>query len=409
MKTIAVSDLMPGLSLGSAVFLRNNPHAPYLTANRVITANDIKNLKENGIEEVEVYTSDIAYTFPDSFCESLQDVIAEFGKTNDIELIKKYAHSYEILATDELGRGLESFKINMDKYMLGDNANDNPHYNADEHIVNVVNMAVAIATVYNNTQYEKDRLPIDQVATAAMLSEIGRYASVSTQLNSLSEKFKGNKTIKIIEDFIYNNNVRYANREKNIKAVLTKIPEYIFNEYDKTYIPLYSYLLSLKYDLPSVVRRAILCSKENYDNINGPLGVALSVFETQEDKISCKISEIIHMCSVYDYCLYKSKENCAINEISPVFSDVILIMNSLSNKGVIHSGLLKYLYEVLPVYQYGQKVELDDGTVGIVSNTNTLDKTKPVVVDLNGNPIPNDILIVGNYTGDIAEKKVVGL
>ena len=79
--------------------------------------------------------------------------------------------------------------------MLGENANDNPHYNADEHIVNVVNMAVAIATVYNNTQYEKDRLPINQVAIAAMLSEIGRYASVSTHLNSLSEKYKGNKTI----------------------------------------------------------------------------------------------------------------------------------------------------------------------------------------------------------------------
>ena len=56
-----------------------------------------------------------------------------------------------------------------------------------------------------------------------------------------------------------------------------------------------------------------------------------------------------------------------------------------------------------------KKVELDDGTVGIVSNTNTLDKTKPVVVDLNGNPVPDDILIVGNYTGDITEKKVAGL
>ena len=222
MKTIAVSDLMPGLNLGSNVYLRNNPHAPYLTANRSITANDIKNLKENGIEEVEITTSDISYTFPDQFCQNLQDVIADFGRTGDIDLIKRYAHTYEILATDENGRGKSSFRINMDKYMIGENANDNPHFNADEHVVNVVNMAVAIATVYNNTQYEKDRLPITQVAEAAMLSEIGRYASVSTQLNSLSAKFKGTKTISIIEDFIYKNNLYMQIKKKMLKQYILK-------------------------------------------------------------------------------------------------------------------------------------------------------------------------------------------
>lgn len=415
MVKVKVADLKPGLAFSADIY-GPNKSIPLLTAvnrdtnkSNLLTEAGISLLKRNGVEEIDIVLDEKGFTFPPEFTSALADTIDHFYERNEFDKLLSYARLFDTLAKDENGRWRQNFKIDTDKYVYRNENNSNPYCTAKEHIANVVNIAVALATYYNNLQYEKDIIPIEQVALAAMLSEVGRYANISSQLELIKSKYKDSDIIRNIENAIYNNNLRHfqADARNVVKPVLTKIPGKVFEEYDYKYIPLYSYLICKKFNLDSVVSRAILYSKESYSNNDGVLGVYLDAIDTPEDfktsddtklgSRSVLISEIINLAAEYDTYLYNSRNECLERGIAPIFKDVFMNMNHLQSMGNFHPRLLRYLYEIVPCYYVGQLVELSDGTYGRIKK-NTFDLSDPIIEDVNGNIISDDVKVIGPAT-----------
>lgn len=414
MVKVKVSELRPGLALTADVYGPSNSNVALLTAVNdetktvnLISERGINLLKRNGVTEVDINVREDSYTFPDVFTKILAETIDTFYEKNEFFKISSYANLYDVLCRDEYGRFRQTFNINTDRYAKKEN-DQCIQQTSSEHIAYATNIAVALASAYNSTVNENEIIPINQVALACMLSEIGRYANTKSKLEILESKYE--EIIKTIENAVNTEkNMEYfENYNSRVKPPKFEIPKKTFEIYDRNYIPLYSYLLCKKFNLDAVVSRGILYSGEWHSQGKGLFGLSLKSVNSSDDNRpdddvlvgskSVIISEIIHIASKYELLLYYSRMNCENRNIYPLYNDVFASMNRFQSLGEFHPQLLKLLYEIVPCYYVGQIVELSDGTYGRVKK-NTFDLTSPVIEDINGNIIDDDVKIIGPAIG----------
>lgn len=96
------------------------------------------------------------------------------------------------------------------------------------------------------------------------------------------------------------------------------------------------------------------------------------------------MGKILRICTHYNNLLYKSK----LQNVEQPFGKMNTYLDTMVAHGLSDVYWTKMIKQVVPVYPLGEKVELSDGTIGIVAEQNSLDITNPKVVDLEGNEVP---------------------
>lgn len=337
--------LVPGMELVADVYPEHNPNVYLLGRGKVLTSKDITSLRQKGITTVDVRIDDYSQTFNDVFQEMVKETIAN----HKLEAIKDIALKYK-----EIADMTEDYRIDMKKYLTHD-------MNPKQHGVNTVNMAIALAGTYNRIVGKSDQIPIERMAEAAMLQDIGRLAKDERVLISLDS--------------------RYSNFVKKLRQKYPNIPEDILENYRSEYHALYSYLLVKDSNLESSVTRAILFHHEREKGTKGPIGVELSTLS--EDGLSTKMSMILKLCDMYDILLYQGKER--VPEMP--FKEIPQAIDKMVANGFVNPYWANMIKMVVPVYPNGVRVELSDGTIGIVYSQNSNDMLRPVVRDLKHNII----------------------
>lgn len=337
--------LIPGMELEADIYLPNNSNIPFITGGKTLSNDDIVKIKTHGINEVNVAIHDYKETFTKEF----QKLTAETIQSNDIDKIMALSLKFKEMTSET-----KEVKFDMSKYV--DNDLDTLTHN-----VNTVCMALAIAKKYNQTVIKQEQIPLDLIAQAAMLQDIGRVA----------------KDPRMFEKLKFNN----AAVLQDLRKTFPKIPESTLDLYQADLHSIYSYLLIKTHPkIDSSVKKAVLCHNEHYKNNRGPIGLAM---QSNENKLSIKMSAILKMVEMYDIALYKTKEN---NSEKP-FNDVPGFIERCVSEGYTSAFWTNILKNCLPVYQVSDKVELSDGTIARVMKVNPEDMLRPIVVSLDGKRI----------------------
>lgn len=340
---LETSYLIPGMILSEDIILDKNEDV-ILKKGCTLTNRDIIKITERGIEEVGVVISDEFNTFNKQFDELVNEIL----KTNSIERYLELAKLYK-----KISKQTDIFKYNVAKYLTVDEQ-------MSRHNVNVINLAVIIASKYNSITEKSAHIPIDTIAIAAILQDIGRTAKDEYILARLRSKYS--EEIKRLID-------EYPNLDSSI-----------FDTYDSKYHPVYSYLISLNYDLSEAISKSILLhhEKEFGDSL---IGVELSKLDSQH--LSTKIASILKLVDLFDVLLSKS----VLDNPEKPFHNISKKMDKMVSGGYTNAYLTNILKAAIPIYQVGTKVLLSDSTLGLVKSNETTDYYNPIITDLNDNEI----------------------
>ncbi len=347
--------LIPGMVLKNDLLPENGPDtAPLLPAGKVITFQDIVRLTNHKIASVEI----------EPYNETFFDLLREYDiaaiQSNNAAGIAHAAGIYDYIVTKS-----PDIKFDMTRYL-----NEDIEFN--EHEVNVTNMAVALAAKHNNSVSKDEQIDIKEMAEVALLADVGRRAKVPAILEKLKKI--------------------YGSRLDKIRDIYPNLPEDIFEHYHRDFRQFYSYLILKGGSLTNTQLTAILLHHENEKGKNGPLGIEMS--KQVSSHLSVKMAKILRVCELYDVLLYRAK-----NEFpDQPFGHISQELDRLVASGLADPYWTKLLKTVVPVYPLGDKVELSDGTVGIVAKQNNYDMSKPYVKDLNGDDIDlnkEQLVIIG--------------
>lgn len=351
--------LIPGMILKTALLTDNGLNsAPLLPAGKEITFEDINRLKKHEIKSVEV----------EKYDETFFDLFRKFAissiKSYNIESVSHVAEMYSYIAEKT-----ENFKFDMTRYL-------NDEFNINDHNINVANMAVTLATKYNKTVAKQDRIDIKEMAEIAMLSEYGRFAKTPVILNKLKKD--------------------YGARLGQIRKIYPNVPADVFDKFYPELTQFYSYfILKSSSSFTNIQLSAIALDQEKEKDKSGPLGIELG--KQDANALSVKMAKILRICKNYDRLLYRAKD---YNAEQP-FGKMNSYLDKMVASGLSDAYWTNMIKKVVPVYPLGEKVELSDGTIGVVAEENNLDITNPKVVDLNGNPVPisksDGLVIVALY------------
>lgn len=347
--------LIPGMVLKEDLLADNGIEtAPLLPAGKEITFQDIARLKKHQIESVKVEEYD------ETFFNTFRKFAISNIKSYNIPSVSFVAEMYKYIAEKT-----SDFKFDMTRYL-------NEDFEVNNHSVNVANMAVALATKYNQSAAKTDKIDIKEMAEIAMLSEYGRLAKNPVILNKLKKDYGG--------------------RIEAIRKVYPNLPKDAFDTYYHELSQFYAYfILKGSSNFSNTQLTAILLDQEKEKDKNGPLGIELG----KEDPMhmSVKMAKILRICKNYDRLLYRSKEY----NIDQPFGKMNNYLDKMVASGLSDAYWTKMIKQVVPIYPLGEKVELSDGTIGVVAEQNSLDITNPKVIDLNGNEVPiskNDGLVI---------------
>lgn len=347
--------LIPGMVLKNDLLQENGQDtAPLIPAGRVITVEDIVRLKRHKIEKIEIEEYD------ETFFELFRDFAAAAIKSYNIGSISRVAAIYEYIAKRD-----PDFKFDMTRYL-------DEELELSKHDVNVANMAVALTTKYNATVAVDDRIPIKDIAEIALLSDIGRRAKFSNVLELMKQK--------------------YGHMLDKFQKIYPNIPNDVFEYYHKNLQQFYGYLILKGSTLSNTQLTALLLHNEKEIGKFGPLGVEMG---KQNSKLqSVQMAKILKVCNLYDILLYRAREE---NPEQP-FGKINEEMDRMVASGITDPYWTKLIKLVVPVYPLGERVELSDGTIGVVSGYNEYDMSKPYISDLNGNAVDlykEQLVIVG--------------
>ncbi len=350
--------LIPGMVLKDDLMQENGiDTAPLMPAGKVITVEDIVRLKRHRIEKI------VIEEYNETFFDLFRDFAAATIKTYSVSSISNVAKIYEYIVNRT-----RDFKFDMTKY-LDDEKGSN---SITQHDARVASMAVALATKHNNTVPADEQIDIREMAEAALLKDIGMRASNAGILNKIKNT--------------------YSPVLARYKEIYPNIPNDIFDNYNSKFRPFYSYLILKGSKLSNTQITSILLHNEKEVGKSGPLGIEMG---KQDSKLqSVKMAKILKICQAYDLLLQRAKEE---NPEQP-FGNINGVLDKMVASGLLDPYWKKMLSLIVPLYPLGEKVELSDGTVGVVSKYNEFDMSKPYISDLNGNEVDmrkEQLVIVG--------------
>lgn len=358
--------LMPGMQLANDLY-SNGLNASYLLPkDKILTDADIERLIRIGIEDVEVYP------YEETFFPVFREYVLSSMNNNSVVKVKKISEIYAYIASKTT-----FFKFDMTRYLKEDLSSKN-------HSINVANMAVALASMYNKTVGQNEKIPIENMAEVSLLADVGRLA-------------KDEKIRKVLKN-------KYGYLIDIFKQKYHNIPDDIFKQYRSNYHSFYSYLILKGSNLDNVSLTSILLHHEKESGNNGPLGVEMS--KVDQNLLSVKMSKILKICDMYDILLYRAKEE----KPEQPFKDIHKSLEKFVSSGLTDPYWTKLLSLIIPVYPLGEKVELSDGTIGVVSQINEFDMTNPLINDLNGNKIDlikENLAIMSLYIEEMEKRKGV--
>lgn len=351
---LATTDLIAGMILYEDLSLDIDDFS--FPKGHILTSRDIVRIHERGIKEVKIKIGDKYNTFSSSFNNLVRETIS----SNDFEKISKLSIIYEdiITANDILLYDIGSY-LNQENY---------------NHLVNTTNIAVIITKKYNELVNKEDRISIKDIALASLLQDIGRNAKEPFILNRLKNKYEA-----VINSLCQ----EYSNIDENIFVI-----------YNSKFHPVYSYLLTLNYDINDDVRKAILLHHEKESGENSLLGKTFK--ELGDETISINMARILKLADLYDILLAKNtseKESCP-------FKDIGKQIDKMVASGFVNALLTNILKTMIPIYQVGMKVLLSDQTIGQVEANDPNNYGNPIVTDLSDNYIDlekENLTIIKHY------------
>ena len=315
-----------------------------LKKGKKLTTDDIEKIKMMDIEEVSILVGDNYNTFNQEFDEIIDSTL----NSNDFDKYLCLAKLMSNIVTEE-----EILQYDLSTYF-------SENYN---HLVNTIKISMILAKKFNEVTEKNKQLNLLYVALAAILEDIGRKAKDESVLADLNKRYGS-----IIDELI----LKYP--------ILTK---YNFLSYNSKYHPIYSYLISLDYEIDEEVRLAILLHHEKEDGDNSLLNSPLSKLEECE---YVNIARIIKLADLYDIIISTNVNNNPNNPFEGIGKQIDKMVAS----DFVNAKLTNILKNVIPIFQVGTKVILSDGTKGIIESNDANEYNNPKVVDLNGNPVDLD-------------------
>lgn len=346
-------NLTAGLILSEELILDKSESFKY-PVGHVLTNRDIVRIIERGIAKVNIQVGDRYNTFNSSFNQLVSEVIS----SNDFARMQKLSEIYEEIIKEndilqfDVGTILEKEKYN--------------------HLVNTINITAIVTSKYNDLA--ENSIPIKDIILSAIMQDIGRNAKDPYILSHLSNKYSH-----VIEELIQ----EYPNINADI-----------FKKYDSKYHPVYSYLISLNYDINDNIRKAILLHHEKEYGENSLLGMPLNTLS--EDEPYVVMAKILKLADIYDILIAKNIDD---NPDVP-FKDIGRKIDKMVASGFVNARMTNILKNMIPIYQVGMKVLLSDGTIGLIASNDANNYNNPIVTDLKGEYIDlekEQIMIIRHY------------
>lgn len=336
--------------------------APLLPAGKTITVEDIVRLNRHKIKKIEIVEYD------ETFFELFREFAASNIKKYNPVSITRVARLYEYIVNRT-----KDFNFDMTRYLTEDK-------DLQKHDINVASMAVTLAAKHNNTVPADEQISIKEMAEVALFRNIGRRAKNKGLLEQIKNK--------------------YGSRLDKLQDSYPNLPDDIFDVYHREQDQFYSYLILKGAGMNNTQLTSILLHHEREIGKNGPLGVDMSKQDPTHPSV--KMSKIMRVCELYDNLLYRAKTD----HPEQPFGCINKNLDTMVASGLTDPYWTKMLSMIVPVYPLGEKVELSDGTIGVVSGYNEYDMSKPYVKDLNGNDVDlyKDKLVVIGLVGNLEKE-----
>ena len=215
------------------------------------------------------------------------------------------------------------------------------HIESSDHAVRVAVFSVFLANEYNKDASIPAQIDLEEIATAALLHDIGESCENPEIRKSLGALPRLGQYLDGISEEKY---------------------EELVKKYDEDYVPYYSYCLIKDVKaISSVTKNMVLLSRED-ETMTGPLKSKLSASDRYKGSQNIIGAKIINLCSMYDYYLVKNIQNSATLE------NVGAALLKLLMDRKFDVDLINLFLKAIPLYPLRTKVKLsgskknDDGT-----------------------------------------------
>ena len=283
-----------------------------------------------------------------SFNDIFNMIVAKTVKEGKLEKIKELSLVYKFYI-----EAINDVKFDFTKYTLDRTQSMNPY----KHIANVTNMVLTIAKYYNKKVPKKEQIPLDKIALASLMQDIGRIAYNPKILSTLK--------------------IDHMTTVNNLRKDYPGIPGNVLYRYLQDYHGLNGYLMTLNMDIDETVRKTILFHQERYNNREVGLGISLKLY--RKDKMASLMAMIIRVCDIYDELLYEGPKK---NKVMP-FASIPKVINLLVSKDYIYGDAVKLMFEYIPLFRIGSIVRLSDNRLAIVSRVEPDNQFSPTCVDFD--------------------------
>ena len=283
-----------------------------------------------------------------SFNDVFNMIVAKTVKEAKYDRLKQLALVYKSYI-----EAVNDIKFDFTKYTLDRTQSMNPY----KHVANVTNMVLTIAKYYNKKVPKKEQIPLEKLALASLMQDIGRVAFNPKVLSTL--------------------NIDFMNTVNGLRKDYPGIPGNILYKYLPDYHGLYGYLLTLNMEMDDTVRKAILFHQERYNDRTVGLGISLKLY--RKDKIASLMAMMIRVCDIYDELLYDGPKK---NRHMP-FASIPKVISLLVSKDYIYGDAVKLMFEHIPLFRVGSIVRLSDNRLAIVSRVEADNQFSPTCVDFD--------------------------
>lgn len=355
------NNLKPGMRLGENIYSPSG-NVLLLPKDKVLTSNDILNIKKNNIKVVNIEYSKELSSFEDTFNNYVHDAIMN----NNIAELYTYADK-----ASSLTKELVNLDIDLTNLDFSDKTDD------IDKIVTRTNMALCMAKNYNDSVSNSEKIDIQELFLASTLQNIGAQLENPILFNKLSK----NTSI------------------KNLKSAIPGLPDDILEKFNPKYVEFYSarLLSSLGNKLSSVVRTAILF-KDEKTNSTGPLKVNMSKYKNNK---SYMISNIIKTCELF----YNALE-ANYSYTGDPFEGIDDYINLSDDFKGVDNNAINLLKSSFSLYPLGAHVTLNNGIEAKVVKQSNSSITQPIVLTEDGFFVDlskSNISILSPYKNNIDE------
>lgn len=332
--------------------------AKILEKGSILNPKNRERLKRFKIEYIETEQQD----------DTMVDTINDYLKDMTVEALSKFQK--EIFNNIETAN-LSELMDNSKNIVMSVNNSNNFNYNFDDYfhkedtnsrLVRIASFAINIAKIYNYKAsaafnerlqsvsmeklkeefnlFKESLINLDDIAIASMLHEIGTLCEDNKVVfDCLKEK---------------------KNAIEMLKREYPGVNDSMFEEYNKDYSSVYSYLLLQdKKEISPNVKKMILFSNEGEIQNKGILQVQNEYLAQKKNYILA--AKIIHLCDIYDQNLKQTiEQNCPLEE-------VVSALDFYEANGYISKNFFDILIDSIPFYPYGAKVLLSSGEEAVVT------------------------------------------